>query len=193
MAITVGLDFGTHQTKICIENSDDPNHKTYEFWDWGSNDFVLPSVIQINKNRTLAYGKIDMDSVLVGKKKKHLESPKPLVLPVEPIKPVMETLEEPILPPMPVLELTTEKGLIVKIPLENLYGIGKALPKSSNPKNLIKEWRKNCHKIEQENKQKLNLWNKFGKALGLPKPIRAELPPKPELPKTSIGNEGGII
>lgn len=31
MAITVGLDFGTHQTKICIENSDIPLHKTYEF------------------------------------------------------------------------------------------------------------------------------------------------------------------
>ena len=27
MAITVGLDFGTHQTKICIENSDTPLHR----------------------------------------------------------------------------------------------------------------------------------------------------------------------
>ena len=60
MAITVGLDFGTHQTKVCIENSDDPNRKTYEFMDWGSHNYVLPSTIQINKDRTLCYGSIDM-------------------------------------------------------------------------------------------------------------------------------------
>ncbi len=61
MSITVGLDFGTHQTKICIENSDDPNHVTYEFYEWEPGMFALPSIIQINNDHTVSYGKIDLD------------------------------------------------------------------------------------------------------------------------------------
>lgn len=53
MAITIGLDFGTHQTKICIENSDSPLHKTYEFFEWDKGVYAFPSIIQINKDHTL--------------------------------------------------------------------------------------------------------------------------------------------
>ena len=63
MAITVGLDFGTHQTKICIENSDSPLHKTYEFYEWEEGVYAFPSIIQINKDHTLRYGNIDLNNV----------------------------------------------------------------------------------------------------------------------------------
>ena len=29
--INIGLDFGTHQTKVCIEDSSDPRNITYSF------------------------------------------------------------------------------------------------------------------------------------------------------------------
>ena len=29
--INIGLDFGTHQTKVCIEDSTDPRNITYKF------------------------------------------------------------------------------------------------------------------------------------------------------------------
>ena len=60
--LTVGLDFGTHQTKICIEDATNPNQKTYEFFkflDNGKTKFFLPSVVQINENGTISYGTVD--------------------------------------------------------------------------------------------------------------------------------------
>ncbi len=180
MAITVGLDFGTHQTKLCIENSDDPNHKTYEFWDWGNQTYALPSVIQINKNHTLSYGKIDMDQTLVCRKKKHIANPGVLVLPKAPQSPTLSEVEEPVLPSMPIYEYISEEGLPIKLPLRDLYGIGKPLPSTSKPEDPIKTWKKERSNLVQEYKRKFTLWKKVGKAIGMQMPTPPELPPKPK-------------
>lgn len=187
MAITIGLDFGTHQTKICIENSDDPLHKTYEFYDWGDGVFALPSVIQINKDRTISYGNVDINNALVGRKKKNFDCPEKLVLPVEPEKPVLKEIEALVLPPMPVYECVTEYGVKFKIPYRDLYGIGKPIPYKSKPKNSLKEWKRKCKKILQEYQQELIEWKRFGIALGSPKPMPPTLPPKPRISKNSSG------
>ena len=188
MAITVGLDFGTHQTKVCIENSDDPNRKTYEFMDWGSHNYVLPSTIQINKDRTLCYGSIDMGNVLVGKKKKYRENPGTLILPNEPTMPVLVEIEEPVMPPMPIYEYITERGLKFTFPMTDLYGIGKPLPKREDSKNQVKAWKKKCKKINQEYQKRLTKWKQIGPSFGLPKPQRPVLPPIPEF--SDQQNEG---
>lgn len=180
MAITVGLDFGTHQTKVCIENSNDPNHKTYEFLDWGNHNYVLPSIIQINDDRTLSYGRIDLDNVLVGRKKKHHDNPGLLNLPEEPTKPILEEVEELILPPMPVYEYITEHGLKFKFPLSDLYGIGRQLPHQNKPNNEIKAWKKKCKKLNQQYQDRLWKWQKYGSPMGFPKPVKPNLPSKPE-------------
>lgn len=57
--ITVGLDFGTHQTKICIEERDSTirKYRFYEFTDNnGHKQFTLPSIIGIERSGLLRYG-----------------------------------------------------------------------------------------------------------------------------------------
>lgn len=57
--ITVGLDFGTHQTKICIENKKGVECK-YTFMKFkdtsGRQQYTLPSVISIGSDGKLKYG-----------------------------------------------------------------------------------------------------------------------------------------
>ena len=70
--ITVGLDFGTHQTKICIENKSDARNPIYSFFPFkdmdGNNCVILPSIVQINKDNTLSYGFVDKNNAKYGKK-----------------------------------------------------------------------------------------------------------------------------
>lgn len=57
--ITVGLDFGTHQTKICIENKEgvELSYIFMKFEDTYHRQFyTLPSIIGVGKNGLLSYG-----------------------------------------------------------------------------------------------------------------------------------------
>ena len=61
MAKVVGFDFGTHQTKVCIADNDDPRNVVYEFLRFpnrvtGESSYVLPSLVQINEDKTISYG-----------------------------------------------------------------------------------------------------------------------------------------
>ena len=93
MDITLGLDFGTHQTKLCMSYM--PNNDTiHEFIEFknpeGAVTTLLPSVIQINNDDTLSIGFVDIN------KCKGVITPRPikpeypaeptLVLPAEPKK-----------------------------------------------------------------------------------------------------------
>ena len=63
--IKIGLDFGTHQTKICVRRTPDegrgePNYEFFKFTDLqGNKQYFLPSVIQINDDDTLSYGYVN--------------------------------------------------------------------------------------------------------------------------------------
>ena len=63
--IKIGLDFGTHQTKICVQFTPDegrgePRYEFFQFADLkGKKQYFLPSVIQINDDDTLSYGYVD--------------------------------------------------------------------------------------------------------------------------------------
>ena len=62
MQRTIGLDFGTHQTKICVEEKDrlETRYSFVTFKDnKGRESFVLPSIIRINSNGKLSYGYIE--------------------------------------------------------------------------------------------------------------------------------------
>ena len=57
--ITVGLDFGTHQTKICIEQKDgvELEYSFMKFCDTYHRDFyTLPSLVGVGKDGLLSYG-----------------------------------------------------------------------------------------------------------------------------------------
>lgn len=64
MAKVVGFDFGTHQTKVCIADNDDPRNVVYEFLPFpnsptGEVCYVMPSMVQINTDKTISYGWVD--------------------------------------------------------------------------------------------------------------------------------------
>lgn len=82
--IKVGLDFGTHQTKICIQRTPDEGHgiPEYEFFKFvdlqGNEQYFIPSVIQINKDNTLSYGYVDPTDEKEGLPFPRLENIEPL-------------------------------------------------------------------------------------------------------------------
>lgn len=57
--ITIGLDFGTHQSKVCIEQKEGAE-LSYEFFMFkdadGKEQFTLPSIIHVNSNGHMTYG-----------------------------------------------------------------------------------------------------------------------------------------
>lgn len=181
MAITVGLDFGTHQTKICIENSDTPLHKTYEFYEWEEGVYALPSIIQINKDHTLRYGSIDLDSCLIARKKKIVTDPGELTLPTQPVEPDIPIVDEPKMPPQPVYTFVTDGGISMTIPYKDLYGIGRPLPQKKGKSDPMKIWHKKCQKLKLDYEKRKRKWvHMGGKRLGLPMPVEPVYPPKPE-------------
>jgi len=57
--ITVGLDFGTHQTKVCVEIKEgtELNYEFFKFKDaQGNEQYTLPSIIRKEDNGCLSYG-----------------------------------------------------------------------------------------------------------------------------------------
>lgn len=180
MAITIGLDFGTHQTKICIENSDSPLHKTYEFYEWDKGVYAFPSIIQINTDHTLRYGSIDLDTCLVARKKKIVTNPGELNLPPQPKEPNIPVVEEPKLPSQPVYTFVTDGGLSMSVPYKDLYGIGRPLPQKKGKPDPMKVWHKKCQKLKLEYEKRKRKWvHMGGKRLGLPMPVEPVYPPKP--------------
>ena len=85
--LNIGLDFGTHQSKVCIEDTADPRNRIYTFFKFlrpdGTKTYFLPSVVQVNKNKTLSYGFVDESNALVLGQKHTFEEPR-LELPPKP-------------------------------------------------------------------------------------------------------------
>ena len=66
---TVGFDFGTHQTKICVENREGAELQ-YEFFKFKDEkdieQYTLPSVIGVDKNGLLRYGYLSDETSNTG-------------------------------------------------------------------------------------------------------------------------------
>lgn len=77
--IKIGLDFGTHQTKICVQRTPDEGHgePIYEFFTFsdlvGTKNYFLPSVVQINSDNTLSYGYVDAKRIKKNEPKPQFE------------------------------------------------------------------------------------------------------------------------
>lgn len=60
--ITVGLDFGTHQTKVCVEerNGIETHYNFHRFEDLnGNKQYTLPSILCITADKKVKYGYVD--------------------------------------------------------------------------------------------------------------------------------------
>ena len=150
---TVGLDFGTHQTKICVGESIDKRNFTYEFLSFkdldGNESYMLPSVVQINDDETLSYGFVDemrakLDSIFVPQECPQFgleEQIKP-ELPTEPIP----YTEEDIYQKFPNFDRCNEKAqkdikscydIINKMMMNNYHFIKNKLQQNYNNQQFV--------------------------------------------------------
>ena len=167
MDITLGLDFGTHQSKLCMSYM--PNNETiYEFVEFnladGSKSVLFPSLIQINKDNTIRIGSVDYGSCAsrpVPPPEKPVLPPKPeIVFPEEP---------DQTLPPEPKREdpkPVIENGADWKDALKTIKTTMESQKKDKGSfKREHKIWVKRCqaikerHKVWENNCRLLN--NKF--------------------------------
>ncbi len=137
--ITIGLDFGTHQTKICIENANDPQHMTYEFYRWPDGSYALPSVIQINVDHTISYGSINLEDCLVAQKLKKVEKPVPPIFPDFPEGDLGAPPVAPKYPPKPSSKFT-------------LNDFSQLQWAESHKNGKIKAWEQECKRLEEEHR-----------------------------------------
>lgn len=124
MAITVGLDFGTHQTKICIEDTADKQNPNYTFWKFkdtsGKTQYVCPSVVQLNDDNTLSYGYVSDENCKKGVYIEYTEPVKPqiekpqLVLPSLPSLYIIPDINERTFSAEELAEYRRIKSLIAK-------------------------------------------------------------------------------
>ena len=145
MDITLGLDFGTHQTKLCMSYM--PNNDTiHEFIEFknpeGAVTTLLPSVIQINNDDTLSIGFVDIN------KCKGVITPMP-IKPEYPAEPALVLPAEPkkVYPPKP-----KEVALDWK---EKLIAFAKGIDKNQI---ALEKWMQECSAIDREYDLKHQAW-----------------------------------
>ena len=97
MSTKIGLDFGTHQTKVCIVDNSDRRNRRYLFYRFtdldGQKRLTLPSLVQVNADGTLSYGYTDEEKALL------IEPPIPTNAPRKPKEPKLEKYD--IFPEIP--------------------------------------------------------------------------------------------
>ena len=155
--ITIGLDFGTHQTKVCIEDRRDRLHPIYSFLPFinnaGEKTFILPSIIQINSDETLSYGFVDESISKYGAKYKVAARP---AFPKKSDFPFKE-INEDLLPPCPLRPGISEvmpEGLNEK---EAAEWIKKKEIRDKKYDSEVAAWERKCNMI----RNKINGENSF--------------------------------
>jgi len=159
MSFTVGLDFGTHQTKVCIENATNPAQKLYEFVEFknsrGKKTVLYPSVVQINNDDTISYGFVD-DTKCKMIEIETKTKPKLELLP----EPILKLLEKPLKPKYPEKptksknEKLTWKEQLQKFRTKNLQ----------NKKSALHKWKEECKIIDLQYKEALKKWREIIKS-----------------------------
>lgn len=166
--ITVGLDFGTHQTKICIEDSTNPNQKTYEFFEFKNVDlqtYFLPSVVQINTDNTVSYGFIDEERCKVKTSEFLIDKFPNLTPPIPFTRHELHKLNYPNQPikanyPIKPSKINYPIKKVIKIDEDDwkskLFSIKKSMDNTSDDDVWIKE----CKRIDRINRDNIANWQK---------------------------------
>jgi hypothetical protein len=138
----VGLDFGTHQTKVCIRDTS-KNPEVFSFLEFDNKSVLCPSLIQINKDSRVSYGQIDNNNCKEeGSQIGDLDDFKEQY-------PIIH------LPPRPE-NIKTKTGSIKK--LIELLGLSSAKTKSFE--TILEEWEAECLRIKQEFGKVYDTWEK---------------------------------
>ena len=143
---TIGLDFGTHQTKICIEDRSDKNNPRYSFFKFrdlkGQEQIALPTVVQVNNDDTLSYGYVDANNCKVCARNN-----KP--------RPKQPILKEPVLvlPPKPQMPKLPEKPKQKKLDWKDSL-----LIMSGKKEKEEDKWKRECDKLKADYERSLQHW-----------------------------------
>lgn len=161
--LNIGLDFGTHQSKVCIEDTTDPRNRVYTFFKFrrpdGKKTYFLPSVVQVNKDFTLSYGFVDETEALILGQEHTFEKPR-----LE--KPAMPKLNKISKKP-PRLVIPSEEQYLASLSKKNRYKTYILTTKDSNGKKVNKSvtkdvgqerYRKYVAGLEARNKVALFTW-----------------------------------
>ena len=140
--LNIGLDFGTHQSKVCIEDTADPRNRIYSFFKFsrpdGTKSFFLPSIVQINKDRTLSYGFVDESNALILGEKHTFSEPQ-LAMPQLP------KLYK--IPPKPVINKPrTEEDYIATLGKKKRFQTIVKVTKGPNGKKVITTFKQDVGK-----------------------------------------------
>ena len=155
MDITLGLDFGTHQSKLCLSYR--PYNETiHEFIEFempdGGKTTLLPSIIQINNDETISIGYVDKARCMTSR------SAKP-AMPVFPLEPAREYPAEPVrkYPPKPEkvkldwkdkLQAIKNGGDINDVQLQKWQNTCEAIDKKWAKEHNA--WVERCREIDEE-------------------------------------------
>jgi hypothetical protein len=142
--ITVGLDFGTHQTKICVEDRSDVSNPIYSFFSFedldGNRSVLLPSIVQVNRDNTLSYGFVDSEKAKYDKKFYIGEMPE---FPQKPTFKFEEVLDEPIKP-----------NILRKDPPKDSIGLSRYKDAEKSYESQMVVWNQKKIFLEARNNQK---------------------------------------
>lgn len=146
MRYNVGIDFGTHQTKVCIEDASNKNVPIYEFLEYskpdGTTTVLLPSIVQINKDHTMSYGFVDPDKVLIVTK----DGNNPPQREVVPDPEYLQMPSEPKYESLPKRPDSKNIGYLAVLE--------KLLPVSEE----MRRWKQLCATIERANENRRQAW-----------------------------------
>ena len=161
--LNIGLDFGTHQSKVCIEDTADPRNRIYTFFKFlrpdGTKTFFLPSVVQINKDNTVSYGFVDESKAKILGQKHSFDEPQ-FVKPQEPK--YLKILTKPPVSIIPreedYLATLSKKKRFRKVVLVTKGPDGKKVTKSVKTDVGPERYRKYVSDLEFRNRMAVVKW-----------------------------------
>lgn len=151
--ITIGIDFGSEYTKICVEDATNPQDKTCKFFQFrvnGESSYFLPSKVQINQNGKLSYGSENEEDCLC------IDSNFSLGHIPELVRPVRRVLTEP----KPTRKPIPKKPLGRPIPPKPIKS-----PYPEKPAFHLKKWKEKCKKIDLVHESEIRKWKSVCKLL----------------------------
>jgi len=166
MAITIGFDFGTHQTKVCVANNDDPRNVLYDFLSFhngctGEDSCILPSFVQINEDHTLSYG--------WAEDTKCLKVANPALAPATPPEMLQKPQERPLPnPPSPPAPISREEAIQIiqevnRKRKKQTIGRKKGIPHTEE--NILEVIRIKTKEREKEYRTELQRWETLCKMM----------------------------
>lgn len=142
----VGIDFGTHQTKVCICDDSNPRRFSYKFLEFkksnGNATIIFPSIVQVNNDETISYGFVDDSRVWK----------KPIITDTTPEEPKLLLPKEPNYEQIPAGP-TLNEGNDWK---SKLHSLTRKIIPQSDPQ--YKNWLKKKKSIERSNEAMRLIW-----------------------------------